>query len=85
MSDLIRECLLDMPLSNMANRPEGMLAIKRDDVPEQVRPMVDEWVRAHGGEIAEEPLIVVLGGKTPSGGGGAKYYVLTPAALHAPE
>ena len=86
MSDLIRECLLDMPLSNMANRPEGMLAIKRDDVPEQVRPMVDDWVLAHGGEIAEEPLIVVLGGKTPAGGGGgAKYYVLPPAALHEPQ
>jgi len=84
MPDLIRECLLDMPLSNMTNRPEGMLAIRRDDVPEDVRPIVDTWVEAHGGEIAEEPLIVVHGGKTPSGGGGAKYYVLPPIALHEP-
>jgi len=85
MTDLIRECLLDMPLSNMTNRPEGMLAIRRDDVPEQVRTVVDTWVQAHGGTIQEEPLIVVHGGKTPSGGGGAKYYVLPPAALRAPE
>ncbi|MEA2191415.1 MAG: hypothetical protein QOI73_1536 [Solirubrobacteraceae bacterium] len=81
MTDLIRECLLDMPLSNMTNRPEGMLAIRRDDVPEQARAAVDAWVQAHGGTIAEEPLIVVHGGKTPAGGGGAKYYVLAPAAL----
>jgi hypothetical protein len=81
MTDLIRECLLDMPLSNMTNRPEGMLAIRRDDVPEEVRGVVDEWVQAHGGRIAEEPLIVVHGGRTPPGGGGAKYYVLPPSAL----
>lgn len=85
MTDLIRECLLDMPLSNMTNRPEGMLAIKRDDVPEEVRPLVDAWVTDHGGTITEEPLIVVHGGKTPAGGGGAKYYVLPPTALAAPE
>jgi hypothetical protein len=85
MPDLIRECLLDMPLSNMTNRPEGMLAIKRDDVPEEVRPLVDAWVQDHGGQISEEPLIVVHGGKTPAGGGGAKYYVLPPTALAAPE
>jgi hypothetical protein len=81
MTDLIRECLLDMPLSNMANRPEGMIAIRRQDVPEEYRPMVDEWVQSHGGRIDEEPLIVVHGGKTPAGGGGAQYYVLAPEAL----
>jgi len=81
MTDLIRECLLDMPLSNMTNRPAGMLAIRREEVPEQVRPAVDAWVQAHGGSIAEEPLIVVHGGKTPTGGGGAKYYLLPPAVL----
>ncbi len=85
VTDLIRECLLDMPLSNMANRPEGMFAIRRDDVPEEARPAVDAWVDEHGGSIQEEPLIVVHGGKTPAGGGGAKYYVLPPAALKAPE
>jgi hypothetical protein len=85
MTDLIRECLLDMPLSNMTNRPEGMLAIRRDDVPEEVREVVDTWVQGHGGSIQEEPLIVVHGGKTPAGGGGAKYYVLPPAALQAPD
>ncbi len=83
MSDLIRECLLDMPLSAMANRPEGMLAISRDDVPEDVRPAVDAWVRDHGGQVAEEQLIVVHGGKTPPGGGGKRFYVLPPAALAA--
>ncbi|MEA2219642.1 MAG: hypothetical protein QOJ35_2268 [Solirubrobacteraceae bacterium] len=83
MTDLIRECLLDMPLSNMTNRPEGMIAIRRDDVPEDYRPMVDAWVQDHGGQVAEEPLIVVHNGKTPAGGGGAKYYVLPPAALAA--
>ena len=67
----------------MTNRPEGMLAIRRDDVPEDARPAVDAWVWAQGGEIAEEPLIVVHGGKTPAGGGGAKYYVLAPSALAA--
>jgi hypothetical protein len=82
--DLILECLLDMPLANMTNRPEGMLAIRREDVPEEVRPIVDAWVEDHGGSIAEEPLIVVHGGKTPAGGGGAKYYVLPPAALQPP-
>lgn len=85
MPDLIRECLLDMPLSNMANRPQGMLAIRRDDVPEDVRPIVDAWVADHGGEIAEEPLIVVHGGKTPAGGGGAKFYLLPPTALAEPS
>jgi hypothetical protein len=85
MTDLIRECLLDMPLSNMTSRPQGMLAIRRDDVPEEVRPIVDTWVEDHGGHIAEEPLIVVHGGKTPAGGGGAKYYVLAPAALQPPD
>ncbi len=85
MTDLIRECLLDMPLSNMTNRPEGMIAIRRQDVPEEYRPMVDSWVEAHDGRIEEEPLIVVHGGKTPAGGGGAQYYVLPPEALAAPE
>ena len=79
--DLIRECLLDMPLSSMTNRPQGMLAIRRDDVPEEVRPAVDAWVQEHGGQISEEPLIVVHGGKTPPGGAGTKYYVLAPSAL----
>jgi len=81
MTDLIRECLLDMPLSNVANRPEGMVAIRRADVPEDYRPMVDSWVEAHGGRIEEEPLIVVHGGKTPAGGGGQKFYALVPEAL----
>jgi hypothetical protein len=85
MTDLIRECLLDMPLSTMTNRPEGMVAIRRQDVPEPYREMVDAWVGSHGGRIEEEPLIVVHGGKTPSGGGGAQYYVLPPEALAAPE
>ncbi|MGI8729357.1 MAG: hypothetical protein ACR2LK_05115 [Solirubrobacteraceae bacterium] len=85
MSDLIRECLLDMPLANMTNRPGGMLAIARADVPENVRPAVDAWVRDHGGEISEEPLIVVQGGRTPPGGGGKQYYVLPPAALAEAE
>ena len=85
MTDLIRECLLDMPLSNMTNRPEGMIAIRCLDVPEEYRPMVDTWVEAHGGRGAEEPLIVVHGGKTPAGGGGAKYWVLPPEALAPTE
>ena len=85
MTDLIRECLLDMPLSNMTNRPEGMVAIRRQDVPEPYREMVDSWVDAHGGRIEEEPLIVVHGGKTPPGGGGAQYYVLPPEALAPPD
>jgi hypothetical protein len=84
MTDLIRECLLDTPLANMTNRPEGMVAIRRDDVPEDYREMVDAWVQQHGGHVAEEPLIVVHGGKTPAGGGGAKYWVLPPAALAPP-
>ena len=85
MTDLIRECLLDMPLSNMTNRPEGMLSISRDDVPADYREMVDAWVASHGGHIAEEPLIIVHGGKTPAGGGGKQYYVLPPESLAEPS
>ena len=65
----------------MANRPEGMVAIRRQDVPEEYRADGRRVGRAHGGRIEEEPLIVVHGGKTPAGGGGAQYYVLPPEAL----
>lgn len=81
MADLIQECLLDLPLTDFASRPEGMLAIRRDDVPAEYREMVDRWVQMHDGRVEEEPLIVVHGGKSPGGGGGAKYYVLPPQAL----
>ncbi len=81
MSDTIRELLADLPLANMAERPEGMLAIRCADVPEAQRASVDAWVEAHGGHVVREPLFKVHNGKTPDNPGGQSFYVLPPAAF----
>jgi hypothetical protein len=81
--DAIRELLLDLPLRDMPQRPEGMLAIRRGDVPEDRRHDADAWVQAHGGHISHEPLIVVHGGKSPDGPPGEAFYALPPTAFTA--
>jgi len=81
-TDEIRELLLDLPLRDMPQRPERMLAIRRSDVPASRRADADAWVQAHGGHIGHEPLIVVHGGKSPkSGPPGEPFYALPPAAF----
>jgi hypothetical protein len=72
--DAIRELLLDLPLRDIAQRPEGMLAIRRCDD-------VDAWVLGHGGQISHEPLIVAHGGKSPEGPPGEAFYAIPPAAF----
>jgi hypothetical protein len=79
--DPIRELLLDLPLRDIPQRPEGMLAIRRCDVPEDRRDETDAWIQAHGGHISHEPLIVVHGGKSPDGPLGEAFYALPPAAF----
>jgi hypothetical protein len=79
--DAIRELLLDLPLRDITQRPEGMLAIRRFDVPEDRRDDVDAWVLGHGGQIRHEPLIVVHGGKSPAGPPGEAFYAIPPAAF----
>jgi hypothetical protein len=83
MADPIRELLADLPLADMLERPEGMLAIRRDDVPDGDRPTTDAWVEAHGGHIAHQPLFRVHNGKTPEGSGGETFYVVPPGAFRA--
>jgi len=79
--DPIRELLLDLPLRDMPQRPEGMLAIRRSEVPEGRLDDADAWVQAHGGRIVHEPLIVVHGGKSPDGPPGEAFYALPPTAF----
>lgn len=82
--DPIRELLLDLPLVDIEDRPEGMLVIRRTDVSEDRREEADSWVVDHGGLIGHAPLIVVHGGKSPNGGPpGEAFYALPPAALVA--
>jgi hypothetical protein len=84
MTDDIREILLDLPLVNSAERPEGMLVFNRADVPEDRREEADEFVMANGGQIGHRPLFEVIGGKTPASvPGDAAFYALPPAALIA--
>lgn len=80
--DSIREILLDLPLLDLEDRPEGMIVMRRTDVPEARRDDADEWVVEHGGLIGHAPLIVVHGGTSPNGSPpGEAYYALPPAAL----
>jgi len=83
MSDPIREIMADLPLSTMNQRPEGMLAIRRSEVPEPYRAAVDAWVEAHGGRIAYDALFKVHNGTTPDLPGGDAFYVLPPSAFKA--
>ncbi|HEY5197201.1 MAG TPA: hypothetical protein VIJ51_09265 [Solirubrobacteraceae bacterium] len=81
MADPIREIMADLPLAAMNQRPEGMLAIRRSEVPEAYQPAVDEWVEAHGGRIASDALFRVHNGTTPDLPGGDEFYVLPPSAF----
>ena len=85
MSDEIREILLDLPLVQTDDRPEGMVVLNRADVPEGRRREADDYVLANGGMIGQKPLFEVIGGVTPEGGpASASFYALPPAALIAP-
>jgi hypothetical protein len=68
MSEDIRELILDLPLVDTPDRPEGTIVIRRTDVPEERRREADEFVISNGGLIGEKPLLEVIGGKTPKGG-----------------
>ncbi len=84
MPDDIRELILDLPLVDTPDRPEGTIVIRRTDVPEERRQEADEFVVANGGMIGEKPLLEVIGGKTPAGGAASEtFYALPPAALVA--
>jgi hypothetical protein len=84
MTDLIRDIFLDMPVVDMPDRPERTLAFMRSEVPDEYKPMVDDWVRSKGGKVVTMPLIQVHGGKSPASSPEADgYYVLPPEALVA--
>jgi len=85
MSQDIREILLDLPLVQTDDRPEGMIVLNAGEVPEDRRAEADAFVQANGGLIGSKPLFEVIGGNTPAGGPtAATFYALTPAALVAP-
>ncbi|MDP1849767.1 MAG: hypothetical protein Q8K79_18420 [Solirubrobacteraceae bacterium] len=85
MSQDIREILLDLPLVQTEDRPEGMIVLNAGEVPEDRRAEADAFVRANGGLIGTKPLFEVIGGTTPSGGPtAATFYALAPAALVPP-
>ena len=60
----IRDVLLDLPMVEAADRPEGMIVVRRSDVPEDRRQEADAWVAANGGLVGEIPIFTVIGGKT---------------------
>ncbi len=78
MSDDIRELILDLPLVDTPDRPEGTIVIRRSDVPEERRREADEFVVSNGGMIGEKPLLEVIGGKTPAGGGANETFYAVP-------
>jgi hypothetical protein len=86
MSDDIREIILDLPLIDTPDRPEGMIVLRRSDVPADRRAEADEFVISNGGLLGEKPLFEVIGGTTPAGGAASEtFYALPPAALVASE
>ena len=85
MSDDIREILLDLPLVQTEDRPEGMIVLNAGALPEDRRAEADAFVAANGGLIGEKPMLEVIGGKSPEGGPpAAVFYALPPAALVPP-
>jgi hypothetical protein len=80
MADDIREILLDLPLVDTPDRPEGTIVIRRTDVPEEHRAQADEFVVANGGLIGEKPLLEVIGGTTPKGGAASETFYAVPIA-----
>ena len=85
MSLPIREILLDLPLVQTEDRPEGMIVLNAGAVPEDRRAEADAFVQANGGLIGTKPLFEVIGGTTPAGGpAAATFYAIAPAALVPP-
>jgi len=85
MSQPIREILLDLPLVQTEDRPEGMIVLNAGEVPEDRRAEADAFVQSNGGLIGTKPLFEVIGGTTPAGGpAAATFYALAPAALVPP-
>ena len=80
MPEDIRELILDLPLVDTPDRPEGTIVIRRTDVPEERRQDADEFVISNGGMIGEKPLLEVIGGKTPAGGGASETFYAVPIA-----
>ncbi|MDP2712040.1 MAG: hypothetical protein Q8O56_12545 [Solirubrobacteraceae bacterium] len=81
----IREVLLDLPLVQTEDRPEGMIVLNAGELPEDRRAEADAFVTANGGLIGHKPLLEVIGGTTPAGApAAATFYALAPAALIAP-
>ncbi len=78
MAEDIKELLLDLPLIDTPDRPEGMLVIRRADVPEDRRAEADEFVAANGGMVGHKPLLEVIGGKTPAGGTASETFYAVP-------
>ena len=84
MSEDIRELILDLPLVDTPDRPEGTIVIRRTDVPEERRREADEFVISNGGQIGQKPLFEVIGGITPEGAAASEpFYAVPPAALVA--
>ena len=84
MSDDIREILLDLPLVQTDDRPEGMIVLNGSNLPEERRAEVEAFVADNGGFIGHRPLFEVIGGTTPEGGPkSGTFYALPPAALVA--
>ena len=85
MSEDIREVLLDLPLVQTEDRPEGMIVLNAGALPEDRRAEADAFVAANGGLIGQKPMLEVIGGTSPEGGPpAATFYALPPAALVPP-
>jgi hypothetical protein len=84
MSDDIKEVLLDLPLIDTPDRPEGTIVIRRSDIPEERREDADRFVAECGGMVGSKPILEVIGGTTPEGGAaGETFYAIPIAALVA--
>ncbi len=76
----IRELILDLPLVDTPDRPEGTIVIRRTDVPEDRRAEADEFVLSNGGQIGTKPMLQVIGGKTPEGAAASESFYAVPIA-----
>ena len=74
----IRELILDLPLVDTPDRPEGTIVIRRTDVPEDRREEADEFVLSNGGQIGTKPMLEVIGGKTPEGATASESFYAVP-------
>ena len=80
MSVEIRELILDLPLVDTRDRPEGTIVIRRTDVPEERRQEADDFVLSSGGQIGQKPMLEVIGGKTPEGASASETFYAVPIA-----